>query len=276
MFRINTNVPSLAAQRTLNNVTTEKANTYAKLTSGNRINRSSDDAAGLAISEKMKGQMRSTAQANRNANDAISMVQTAEGSLSEISSVLVRLRELSIQSASDTVGDTEREFTNLEYQNLKQEIQRIASVTEFNGKKMLNGTEGDFEFQIGINNNADEDRLMFRAETSDASLDNLGIEALTISQKVDAQDSLEKLDQAMQWVSGQRANLGAIQNRLISTSNNLAVNLENISTANSRIRDTDYAQETSNNVRLSILAQAGTSVLSQANVESQMALKLLS
>lgn len=274
-FRINTNVPSLAAQRALSMVTNEKNNTLAKLTSGNRINRSADDAAGLAISEKLKANIRSTSQANRNTNDAISMIQTAEGSLSEISNILIRLRELSIQASSDTVGDPEREFTELEYQNLKQEIERIAQVTEFNGKKMLNGSDGNYEFQVGINNSPFEDRISFSAVSSNATLGNLQITDLAVKSKLQAQESMQRLDKALQFVSGQRANLGAIQNRLTSTSTNLQINMENMSVANSRIRDTDFAQETANNMRLNILTQAGTSVLAQANMEGQAALKLL-
>ena len=149
-FRINTNVASIAAQRSLGVNTRESQNNLNKMSSGTRITRAADDAAGLAISEKLKARIRSTAQADRNANDGISMVQTAEGGLDEISNMLTRLRELSIQASSDTVGDTERQFTDMEYQALKQEIERIAQVTEFNGTKLLSGEGRMLDFQIGV------------------------------------------------------------------------------------------------------------------------------
>lgn len=274
-LRINTNTVSQSAQRTLGASNRDQANTLGKLSSGTRIVRSADDAAGLAISEKLKAQIRGTNQAERNANDGISMIQTAEGSLSEVSSILTRLRELSVQSASDTVGDSEREFTNLEYQNLKQEIQRISQVTEFNGKKLLNGQGDKYDFQIGINNNEFEDRISFNAELMNAGLESLGIDELGVSSKEGAQTSLASLDAAIQNISGQRAELGAKQNRLTSTIQNLQINSENLNAANSRIRDTDYAAETAKNAKLNIVSAAGTSVLAQANSQGQSALKLI-
>lgn len=274
-FRINTNVPSLAAQRTLEQNNTKSAQTLGRLSSGTRIVRSADDAAGLAISEKLKAQIRSTAQANRNANDGISMIQTAEGGLNETSSILVRMRELAMQSASDTVGDSERAFTDLEYQNLKQEIERIAQVTEFNGKKLLNGEGDSYDFQIGIGNNDFQDRIKYDAQLTNATTDALDVGELAVGSKVDAQDSLATVDAALQKVAGERAELGAVQNRLTSTINNLQVTGENLSAANSRIRDTDYAEETATNTKLNILTQAGTSVLAQANNQGSAALKLI-
>ena len=274
-FRINTNVSSIAAQRSLSVNNRKSADTLAKMSSGTRITKASDDAAGLAISEKLKAQIRSTNQANRNANDGISMVQTAEGGLNEISSMLTRLRELSIQSASDTVGDKERSFTNMEYQNLKQEIERISQVTEFNGKKLLNGEGGKVDFQIGINNDDFQDRISFNTQDTNAGLDSLNISELDVSSKEGAQSALSSIDEATQMISGQRANLGAIQNRLVSTSNNLEVSTENLSAANSRIRDVDYAKVSAENATNNILAQAGTSVLAQANAQGQNALRLI-
>jgi len=274
-LRINTNVTSLSAQRTLGVNQRKQASTLNKLSSGTRIVKAADDAAGLAISEKLKSQVKGMKQAERNAGDGISMIQTAEGSLGEISNILVRLRELSVQSASDTVGDQERSFTNLEFQNLKQEIQRISSVTEFNGKKLLNGSGDTYDFQIGINNNDFEDRIKFNAGALNASLDNLGVDALSVGNKESAQGGLTAIDDAMQKVSGQRAELGAKQNRLTSTIQNLQVANENLSAANSRIRDTDYAAETANNAKMNILNASGTSVLAQANSMGQNALKLI-
>ena len=274
-LRIVTNVPSLAAQRTLGVNNRELSDSLGKLSSGSRINKAADDAAGLAISEKLKGTIRSLAQAERNANDGVSMIQTAEGGLNEISSILIRLRELAMQAASDTVGDQERTFTDIEYQNLKNEISRIAQVTEFNGKKLLNGQGDSYDFQIGVNNVDAEDRIKYNAADTDATLSSLGIESLDILSKQAAQNSLEVVDTAIGRISGQRANLGAIQNRLISTVNNLEVSMENLSAANSRIRDTDYASETARNAKYNILTTAGTAVLAQANASGQLALKLI-
>ena len=274
-FRINTNVSSLAAQRSLGNVNQKQLSTLAKLSSGQRINKAADDAAGLAISEKLKADIRSANQANRNANDGISMIQIAEGGLNEISSILIRLRELSIQAASDTVGDPERQFTEVEYQNLKQEIERISRVTEFNGKKLLDGTGTKYEFQIGTLNDPFQDRINYNASATNSTIDSIGIVDLSIASKGTAQDSIQAIDKAIHKISGQRANLGAIQNRLVSTSNNLAINVENKEAAKSRIRDTDFALTTADSTKLNILTQAGTAVLAQANMQGSAALQLI-
>lgn len=274
-FRINTNVPSISAQRSLNQVNRNSENTLAKMSSGSRITKAADDAAGLAISEKLRGNIRSTAQANRNTNDGISMVQTAEGGLDEISNMLTRLRELSIQAASDTVGDTERSFTDMEYQDLKQEIERIAQVTEFNGTKLLAGEGDKLDFQIGINNDDFQDRISYDSANSNATMASLGISDIAVSNKEGAQTALATIDGAIERVSGQRAALGAIQNRLISTSNNLQITSENLNAANSRIRDVDYAQVSAQNAKNNILSSAGSSVLAQANAQGQNALRLL-
>ncbi len=274
-FRINTNVPSLSAQRALSTSSRKSESTLAKLSSGTRISKAADDAAGLAISEKLKARIKSTDQANRNANDGISMIQTAEGGLDEISSMLTRLRELSIQSASDTVGDTERNFTDLEYQALKNEIERIAQVTEFNGTKLLSGAGDKLDFQIGVNNNVFQDRISYDTAKGNATAASLGVDEVNVISKEAAQTALAKIDQAIENVSGQRASLGAIQNRLVSTSNNLQINSENLSSANSRIRDVDYAKVTALNAKNYILNQAGTAVLGQANQQGQNVLRLL-
>ena len=274
-LRINTNTTSLAAQRTLGVNNAKQAKSLGKLSSGTRIVRSADDAAGLAISEKLKAQVRGQNQAERNANDGISLIQTAEGGLSEVGNILIRMRELSVQSASDTVGDSERSFTDLEYQNLKQEIERISQVTEFNGKKLLDGQGESYDFQIGINNDDFQDRIKFDTEKLGAGIAQLGVDELEVSSKVGAQDALASLDQAIQKVSGQRAELGAKQNRLQSTVQNLQVSSENLNAANSRIRDTDYAAETAKNAKLNILNAAGTSVLAQSNAQGQNALQLI-
>ncbi len=274
-LRINTNVTSLSAQRTLNKNTEAQASSLNKLSSGTRIVRSADDAAGLAISEKLRAQIRGLNQANRNTNDGISLVQVAEGGLSEISNILIRMRELSVQAASDTVGDIERGFTDLEYQNLKQEIQRISQVTEFNGKKLLDGAGDTYDFQVGINNNEFEDRISFSTKLLDSTVNSLGVEGLNVTSKESSQGALGTLDKAIQKVSGQRAELGAKQNRMISTAQNLQVAAENLNAANSQIRDTDYAHETAVNAKFNILNSAGVSVLSQANAQGANALKLI-
>lgn len=274
-LRINTNVGSLTAQRSLANTNRALGSNLRKLSSGERITRASDDAAGLAISENLKAQIRGMRQAKRNAGDAISLIQTAEGGLSEISNIIIRLRELAVQAASDTVGNTERGFTNIEFQSLKEEINRIAKSSEFNGIKLLDGSGGKLEFQVGLKNNPLLDRLLYDGTTADASLAALGLVADAVSSKVMAQQALQRLDDALVRVNGVRANLGAVQNRLDSAINNLGIGDENLSAAKSRIRDVDVAEEMADLTRNNILVQSGTSVLAQANSFPQIALKLL-
>jgi flagellin len=274
-FRINTNVAALSAQKNIADTSRLKQDLSAKLSSGNRITKSADDAAGLAISEKLKASIGSSRQADRNANDGISLVQVAEGSLGEVSGMLTRLRELSIQSASDTIGDEERGFADKEYQQLLTEIDRVAQSTEFNGRKLLNGEGDELSFHVGLNNDKDVDTITYDSASINSSTDSLGINGLSISSKEDAQDGLENIDEAISGLSAQRSDLGAMQNRLVVTSSNIQTSIENLSAANSRIRDVDYAQASSENARLNILESAGTAVLSQANVSKQNALRLI-
>lgn len=274
-LRIATNVASLNAQKNLTFTQRGTEKSLARLSSGQRINQASDDAAGLAISEQLKGQIRGLRQASRNANDGISLVQVAEGGLNEVSNMLVRLRELSVQSSSDTIGDTERKFIDVEYQQLKSEIQRIAEVTTFNGRDLLNGTGGLIDIQVGTHNDAFKDRISFNTSAANSSLEALGLSAETVATKNTAQTSIDVIDRAIVSVNAIRANFGALQNRLSSTTANLAVADENLSAANSRIRDADIAAESAELMRNNILTQAGVSVLGQANNMSQMALKLL-
>ena len=274
-IRINTNVQSLAAQRNLGKATTAQQSSMEKLSSGSRINKAGDDAAGLAISEKLKAGIRGTKQATRNAGDGISMVQTAEGGLNEVSNILVRLRELSVQSASDTVGDTERKFANLEFQSLVTEVDRIAESTQFNGKNLLNGSGDQMDFQIGIHNNAELDRISYDPSSTSAKASDIGLAGLAVGTKGDAQGNLEVLDEAISSISGNRATLGALQNRLQSTISNLEVSSENMAAANSRIRDTDVASESAELARTNILTNSSTSVLAQANQSNQVALRLI-
>ncbi|MBL7544367.1 MAG: flagellin FliC [Bdellovibrionaceae bacterium] len=274
-MRVTTNIAAINAQRNLNGSQRMIGKSMSQLASGSRINIAADDAAGLAISEGLKASIRSSAQAQRNANDGISMVQTAEGGLNEIGNIVVRLRELGIQASSDTVGEVERGFLNKEVEQLKSEIQRISSVTTWGKTKLLDGSTPQFDFQVGIFNNSEEDRISFDASQNVATLDALGLGGLDYTSKEGAQTALESLDSAQELVNGYRANLGALQNRLTSTVDNLGVAHENMSAANSRIRDTDVAQASSEMVRNNILLQAGTSTLAQANQSNQLALKLI-
>ncbi len=274
-FRISTNTASINAQRNLSNSQMAIDSSLAKLSSGSRINKSADDAAGLAISENLKAQIRSTRQANRNASDGISLVQTAEGGLNEIGNIIVRLRELGIQGASDTVGDTERGFIHKEVDQLKNEMQRISQVTTWGKTKLLDGSTPNYDFQVGINNNEFEDRISFKASENTATLDSLNLAGLDYTSKEGAQNALESLDKAQESVNGMRSNLGALQNRLTSTVSNLGVAEENMSAANSRIRDTDVANASAEMTRNNILLQAGTAALAQANQKDNLALKLI-
>lgn len=274
-LRISTNVASLNAQKNLVNTQRGAERSMARLSSGFRINQASDDAAGLAISEQLKGQIRGLRQAGRNANDGISLVQVAEGGLNEVSNMLIRLRELAVQAASDTIGDTERKFVDVEYQQLKSEMQRISEVTSFNGRDLLNGTGGVIDIQVGTHNDAFKDRISFNASAANSSLEALGMSAEGTGTKEMAQTSIDAVDKAIISVNAIRANFGAMQNRLTSTTANIAIADENYSAANSRIRDADIAAESSELTRNNILAQAGISVLAQANNSSNMALKLL-
>lgn len=274
-LRISTNVQSLNAQKNLAFTQRGLDRSLARLSSGYRINQAADDAAGLAISENLKGQIRGLRQAARNANDGISLVQVAEGGLNEVSNMLIRLRELAVQGSSDTIGDTERKFIDVEYQQLKSEIQRISEVTTFNGRDLLNGTGGVIDIQVGTHNDPFKDRISFNASAANSSLESLGIVAEGTATKESAQTSIDAVDKAIISVNAIRANFGAMQNRLTSTTANIAVSDENLSAANSRIRDADIAAESSEMTRNNILMQAGMSVLSQANNVSQMALKLL-
>ena len=275
-LRIATNTTALNAQRQMGITRGNLDRTLEKLASGSRINHAGDDAAGLAISENLRAQVRGIRQAKRNGLDGVSLIQVSEGGLNEISNMLIRLRELSIQAASDTIGDTERQFADREFQSLKQEIDRIANVTQFNGVPLLNGKAGIFEIQVGTHNNPILDRVVYNGERSDASLDALKLGGESVATKQGAQLSLSVLDDALIRVNSIRADLGAMQNRLQSTINNLAISDENLSAANSRIRDTDMAEEVSEMTKQNILMQAGISVLSQANNTNSAALKLLS
>lgn len=274
-LRIATNTTALNAQRQMAITKGALDKSLQRLASGSRINSAGDDAAGLAISENLKAQVRGMKQAKRNALDGVSLIQVSEGGLNEISNILVRLRELSIQAASDTIGDVERQFTDREFQSLKQEVDRIANVTQFNGTPLLNGKAGVFEIQVGIQNNPILDRVVYNGERSDASLDALKLGGESVATKQGAQLSLAVIDDALIRVNSIRADLGAMQNRLQSTISNLAISEENLAAANSRIRDTDMAEEVSEMTKQNILMQSGIAVLGQANQSNAAATKLL-
>lgn len=274
-LRVTTNLASINAQRSMASSSREIQKSFAQLSSGSRITKAADDAAGLSISETLKSTIRGYSQAQRNANDGISMVQVAEGGLGEISNILTRLRELGVQAASDTVGNVERGFIDKEVQQLKNEVERIAQSTRYGKSKLLNGDGEDYAFQIDINNNDFEDRIAFNARELQATTGALGIDSFDFSDKNSAREALEVLEDAQRNVNGMRANLGAIQNRLVSTTENLGVAIENFSAANSRVRDTDMATSTAELSRNNILLNASVGVLAQANAQPQAALRLL-
>lgn len=274
-LRISTNIASINAQRAMAGEQRELNKSFAQLSSGSRITKSADDAAGLSISENLKSSIRGYQQAQRNANDGMSMVQVAEGGLSEISNIMTRMRELGVQAASDTVGDVERGFINKEVQQLKLESERIAQTTRFGKQNLLTGEGSVYEFQVDINNDGFKDRIGFDSGAIKATNSDLNIDAFDFSDKNDARKALETLEDSQRMVNGYRATLGALQNRLVSTTENLGVAIENFSAANSRIRDTDVAQSTAELSRNNILMQASVGVLAQANAQPQSALKLI-
>lgn len=302
-LRIRTNISSVNAQRRLENTTLRLQNSMGKLASGKRINKAADDAAGLAISENLRADIRSLQQAKRNAADGVSLVQTAEGSLVETSTMLVRLRELAVQSASDTIGNTEREFIDREYLALKDEIDRIAASTEFNGTRLLVGQadvpeeyanpEETFplEIQVGKDYFLESDAkdmpnpvniIKINFENLNAFTEGEGSleigraeEGTRVNTKVGAQQSISVLDSAITRVNDYRSYLGAIQNRLGSTITNLGVQIENLSESKSRIQDTDFAAETAIYTKNNILQNAGISILSSANQQPTVAMQLI-
>ncbi len=274
-MRVATNMSAINAHRTMGKNNLNIQSSFEKLASGSRINKAADDAAGLAISEGLKAQIRSASQAKRNTNDAISLVQTAEGGLNEIGNIIVRLRELGIQAASDTVGSDERSFINAEVNQLKEEMQRIADTTKWGTTNLLDGSTPQFDFQVGIFNSDSADRISWDGSANVATIDALGLTGIDFSDKLGAQTGLEELDVAQTEVNRIRANIGAVQNRFASTVSNLSSMEENLSAANSRIRDTDIAAETANLTSNQILMQANTATLAQANQKNQLALQLL-
>ena len=275
-MRINPNVAAMNTYSRLTAANTAKSNSLAKLSSGSRINKAGDDAAGLAISEKMKAQIGGLTQAKRNAQDGISLVQTAEGALNESHSILERMRDLTVQGKNGTLTDEDRESINKELSALHSELGRIAKTTEFNTQNLLGSTAAkgaSFTFQIGAN----------QGQTLTVTIGNMsGVSLLGAADKftlgtagANADKMLGSIDKAIKTVSDQRATLGAVQNRLEHTINNLTATNENLSEANSRIRDVDMAEEMMTFTKSNILSQAATSMLAQANAMPNSVLNLL-
>jgi flagellin len=273
-----TNTASLEAQRNLSETQNALSTSISRLSSGMRINSAADDAAGLGISQNLSADIKSMAQAQRNTNDGVSMSQVAEGSMNQMQNIVSRMRELAVQSSNSTLGDTERGYIQTEYGQLGQEINRISSVTEFNGQKLLDGSaSAGLSFQVGINNTAN-DRISMsitKLTTSTLGTSGLHIASATLSTAAGAQAAIDCFDKAIQQLSQARAKVGASQNRMQITVSNLSVAQENLSAANSRITDVDVASEASNLSKEQILSQAGQAVLSQANQIPQAAISLL-
>ena len=272
-FSIRTNVGSVNAQRNLFNSSEMLESSYSKLSSGFRITKAGDDAAGLGISVNLTAQIRSFNQGNRNAQDAVSLIQTAEANLNQTTELLTRMRELAMQSASSSVGNIERGYIQTENAALITEISRIANAAEFNGQALLNSAATSLTFQVGIRNVAANDQIS--VSTVDATAATLGVNALDFSTQAGAQAALTVIDAGISAVSLARAGFGAAGNRLSSVIQTIQQSSESLSAANSRIRDVDVAEETSKMARTTVMMQAGVSVLAQANQAPQIALKLL-
>ncbi|MCB0393813.1 MAG: flagellin FliC [Bdellovibrionales bacterium] len=272
-FRVHTNQPALAAQRVLGQNQERLGKSLSRLSTGSRIVTASDDAAGLAISERLKAQATGSRAALRNAEDAKSFVQAAEGSLNEQNNILLRMRELAIQASSDTVSDTERAFLDEEFQQIHDEMDRIAQSTYYRGQPILKGESQELDIQVGPNGGA-ENRITMKIDI-DATQSGLSTSGLEVSDQDYAQDSLETIDDAITKVTEYRSKLGAYQSRLDKTTNALSVNVENLEEARSRISDADFAEETAAIVKAQILTDSSLAVLSQANHFNGRAVRLI-
>ena len=270
-IRINTNVASLNTKRHLYNSTVSFGKSMEKLSSGLRVNRAGDDAAGLAISEGLKADIRALDQAARNGADGISLIQTAEGSMDEVSNILLRMKELAEQSLNGTLTDTDRGYLDAEYTALTDEINRIAAGTEFNGVSLLDGTL-NVDIQVGIGTTASDSVTV--AQTTNMNAAGIGV-STGIDTAANAATSMDEIDAAIEAVVGARGDFGALQNRLETSIRNINMHSENLSAANSRIRDVDVASETSKMTSYQILQQAGVSMLAQANMTTGLAMSLL-
>ncbi len=276
-LRIASNIPSQIVQKNLSEVGKKASTEMDKLSSGKRITKAADDAAGLAISTNLEAQTKGLRQAARNANDGISLVQTAEGGLNEVSNILVRLRELTVQAASDTVGDNERGLLNKEYQQLVTEVDRISEATSFNGTSLLNGNsgKGTMDFQVGAFG-GEQNVIKFNADMTNASSGSIGVASTSVDNKESAISSMANVDAAINMVSGQRAELGSIQSRLASTVSNLEIQTINQEQARSTIQDVDVAESTARLASQNVVKQAAIATLAQANSIPNSALRLVS
>ncbi len=272
-IRINTNVASLSAQRSLASSSGQVERSLKALASGSRITKASDDAAGLAISEQLKGQIAGIKQASNNTGAALGFLQSAEGGLNEQNNILIRLRELAVQSSSDTVGDNEREYLDKEFSQLVDEFDRIAKTTTYGSKQLLTGSGDQFEFQVGPNGSSDN-IVSFSLE-GDSTADSIGVSGMSVSDQDEARDNLERLDESLGKIANIRATFGAIQSRLQVVSNVLSVHSENMQSARSRIADADIAEETANLVQAQTLQNAATAVMAQSSSYSSGADRLI-
>ncbi len=282
-MRINHNIPSMITQGALFRVNREMNTSLERLSSGLRINRASDDAAGLGVSENLRTQVRGTGQAIRNAQDGIAAITIAEGAANEVSALLQRMRELAIQSANDSLTSTERAYTDAEFQHLDQEIDRIARVTNYNDMDLLSSDANRFGYAAGANdgsvlwidanNTVGTDSITISIDTLTSA--GLSVDTLTLTQQTSSVNAVSTLDQAISSVNNMRSNMGAYVNRLEHAINNLTVSNTNQQAAESLIRDVDFASETSQFTRSQILTQSGTAMLAQANLVPQSVLQLL-
>jgi flagellin len=269
-----TNVPSLNVKRHMDESSDKYATAAERLASGKRINKAGDDAAGLSISFGIESRIRSLQQARRNAFDALSMMQVAEGGMNEVGNLVIRLRELAIQSASDNVSDKEREMLELEASQIKMEVDRLSESTRFFDTPLLNGTGKNFTFQIGADNN-EHNRIEYNTAALDLRTDTLGLGNVELKSSGEALDSLEYIDEALKKMNVPRAQVGAIQSRFNAITQHLAVYEETLTSANSRIRDADIAKETADIVKAQVLQRAGIAVLAQANMQPTAVLRLI-
>jgi len=269
-----TNLASLNTKRHLEESSEKFSQAAERIATGKRINKSGDDAAGLSISTSIEGQVRSIQQARRNAQDALSLMQVAEGGMNDVNNLIVRLRELAMQASSDNVGDAERKSIQFEVNQVKQEIERLSGATKFLDNPLLNGKGRNFSFQIGPDNN-ENNRFEYDSSKLDLSVSTLGLSNVDLSDIESARDSLSSIDESVKKLADPRAELGALQTRLQSVSNSLSVYEENMTAARSRIIDADMAKETAEVVKAQVLQKAGVAILSQTNMTPAMALKLL-
>lgn len=273
-FRVSTNIASLAAQRNLGVSQRKAEKSLLALSSGSRINRASDDAAGFAIAESLRGQLSGVKQAKLNAESAMSFVQTAEGGLSEQNNILVRLRELAVYAASDTIGDDERGFLDKEFQALSSEFDRIARSTRYGNKELLTGNGDNYTFQIGAYKGS-ENEVSFKLD-ADTTASSVGISGLSVSDQGDARDVLSDIDEGLLKVAGTRAAFGAMQSRLQHAADNLGVQAENVAGARSQIVDADIAEEAANLAQAQVIQNAGIAVLAQTNINTALVSRLIS